>query len=247
MGSTFSSAFDNIHVEFRFVGSIFSSAFDTIPTLNVELRVQHLALHLTPYTLWISSYGLDISFAFENIHLEYRAVRSTFSSAFKIIHTWNIELLVWHSALHTKTFISNIELWDRHSSLHSTPYTFWISSYGTWMNYINYLDALLYEREQKQSKMHFLTFSIQNLSEQILSCLKIGQDQCRVIIYINFKRITTQMRHSFKAIRQVALEKNVFKGFTIYEHSSHLGPVTWKKYKKKFSPPPFSRKLHLKF
>ena len=81
------------------------------------------------------------------------------------------------------------------------------------MNYINYLYALLYKREQKQPKMHFLTFSIQNLSEQILSCLKIGQDQSRVIIYINFKRITTQMLHSFKAIHQVALEKNIFSGF----------------------------------
>ena len=101
------------------------------------------------------------------------------------------------------------------------------------MNYINYLDALLYKREQKQSKMHFLMFSIQNLSEQLLSCLKIGQDQSRVISYIKFKRITTQMLHSFKAIRQVALEKNIFKGFTIYGHSSHLGPVTWKKFKKR--------------
>ena len=100
------------------------------------------------------------------------------------------------------------------------------------MNYINYLDALLYKREQKQSKMHFLMFSIQSLSEQLLSCLKIGRDQSRVISYIKFKRITTQMLHSFKAIRQVALEKNIFKGFTIYGHSSHLGPVTWKKYKK---------------
>ena len=79
------------------------------------------------------------------------------------------------------------------------------------MNYINYLDALLYKREQKQPKMHFLTFSIQNLSEQILSCLKIGQDQSRVIIYINFKRITTQILHSFKATRQVALEKNILR------------------------------------
>ena len=98
------------------------------------------------------------------------------------------------------------------------------------MNYINYLDALLYKREQKQPKMHFLTFSIQNLSEQLLSCLKIGQDQSRDISYINFKRITIQMLHSFMAIRQVAQEKNIFKSFTIYGHSSHLGPVTWKKF-----------------
>ena len=78
------------------------------------------------------------------------------------------------------------------------------------MTYINYLDALLYKREQKQSEMHFLTFSIQNLSKKFLCCLQIGQDQFRVIIYINFKRITTQMLYSFKAIRQVALEKNIF-------------------------------------
>ena len=57
-------------------------------------------------------------------------MRSTFSSAFKIIHTLNIELWVRHSALHSKTYILNIELWVQHSALHSKLYTFWISSYG---------------------------------------------------------------------------------------------------------------------
>ena len=50
------------------------------------------------------------------------------------------------------------------------------------MNYLNYLDALLYKWEQKQPKMHFLTFSIQNLSEQLLSCLKIGQDHLGTLV-----------------------------------------------------------------
>ena len=74
--------------------------------------------------------GSTFSSAFENIRLEYRAVRSTFSSAFKIKHTLNIELWVRHSALHSKTYILNIELWDRRSALHSKYYTLWISSYG---------------------------------------------------------------------------------------------------------------------
>ena len=53
--------------------------------------------------------GSIFSSAFENIHREYRAVRSTFSSAFKIIHNLNIELWVRHSGLHSKTYILNIE------------------------------------------------------------------------------------------------------------------------------------------
>ena len=84
--------------------------------------------------------GSTFSSAFENIHLEYRVVSSTFSSAFKIINTMNIELWVRHWALHSKTYILNIEListfsstfkiihtlnfelWVRHSALHSKTY-----------------------------------------------------------------------------------------------------------------------------
>ena len=132
MGSTFSSAFENIRLEYRAVRSTFSSAFKIKHTLNIELWVRHSALHSKTYILNILSscefniqlciqnkthfeyraMGSTFSSAFENIHLhlEYRAVRSTFSSAFKIKHTLNIELWVRHSALHSKTYILNIEL-----------------------------------------------------------------------------------------------------------------------------------------
>ena len=129
MGSTFSSAFENIHLEYRAVRSAFSSAFKIKHILNIELWVRHSALHSKTYILNISSCEIDVqlciqnntnfeyramgstySSAFENIHLEYRAVSSTFSSAFKIKHTLNIELWVRHSALHWKTYILNIEL-----------------------------------------------------------------------------------------------------------------------------------------
>ena len=53
--------------------------------------------------------GSTFSSAFENIHLEYQAVSSTFSSAFKIKHTLNVELWIRHSALHSKTYILNID------------------------------------------------------------------------------------------------------------------------------------------
>ena len=131
MGSTFSSAFENIHLEYRAVSSIFSSTFNTKHTLNIEPWVRHLALHT------------------KNTNLEYRAVGSIFNSAFNTIHTLNIALLVHNSVLHSKTIQNfNIELWARHSALHSkiiilnivlsdrystlysTPYTLRISSYG---------------------------------------------------------------------------------------------------------------------
>ena len=92
MGSTFSSAFENIHLEYRAVSSTFSFAYKT------KTQFEYRAM------------GSTFSSAFENIHLEYRAVSSTFSSAFKIKHTLNIELWVRHSALHSKTYILNIEL-----------------------------------------------------------------------------------------------------------------------------------------
>ena len=58
------------------------------------------------HSLRISSYEIDIQLCIQLIIRgikEYRAVRSTFSSAFKIKHTLNIELWVRHSALHSKS------------------------------------------------------------------------------------------------------------------------------------------------
>ena len=51
---------------------------------------------------------------------------SILSSALNTKHTLNIELWVRHSALHSKIFISNNELWHWHSALHSTTYKLWI-------------------------------------------------------------------------------------------------------------------------
>ena len=100
MGSTFSSAFENIHHEYRAVRSTFSSAFKIKHPLNIELWVRHSALH-SKHTSWISSCEFNIQLCIQNkthfeyramgstfscirnIRLEYRAVRSTFSSAFK--------------------------------------------------------------------------------------------------------------------------------------------------------------------
>ena len=128
MGSTFSSAFENIHLKYRAVSSTFSSAFKIKHTLNIELWVRHSALHSKTYILNIEcefniqlciqnnthfeyrAMGSTFSSAFENTHLEYQAVSSTFIIAFKIKHNLNIELWVRHSALHSKTYILNIEL-----------------------------------------------------------------------------------------------------------------------------------------
>ena len=63
MGPTFSSVFENIHLEHGAVGSIFSSAFGTIQP-------------------GIASYGFDIQlYIQQHTHFEYRPMGSTFSSA----------------------------------------------------------------------------------------------------------------------------------------------------------------------
>ena len=66
--------------------------------LNIELLHQHSTLHSKPKTLWMSSYGFDFHLCIHK-YLGHRAIRSTFRSAFKTIHTLIIELWVRHSAL----------------------------------------------------------------------------------------------------------------------------------------------------
>ena len=100
--------------EYRALRSLFSSTFNTIHTLNVELWDQHSALHSITICLEYRTMGSTFSSAFENTHLEYRAVGSIFSSEFKIIHSLNIELWVRHSALHSK----NIHI--EHRAMRST-------------------------------------------------------------------------------------------------------------------------------
>ena len=112
MGLTFSSAFENIHIEHQAMVSTFSSAFNTIHTLIIELWDRHSALHSKTYILnIISSCEMDVqlciqnntqfkyramgstfSSPYENIHPEYRAMRSTFSSTLNAIQTLNVEL-----------------------------------------------------------------------------------------------------------------------------------------------------------
>ena len=97
------------------MGSAFSSAFENIlpeyravgSTFNNKL-----SLNIELFFFWSL-----FSTAFENVHLEYRAVQSIFRYAFKIIHNFHIELWVRHSALHSEIFILNIDLRDRRSVL----------------------------------------------------------------------------------------------------------------------------------
>ena len=107
MRSTFSSAFENIRLEFQAAGAIFSSAFTSIHTLNIEIKDRRSVLPSTPNTLEYPAMGWTFSSAFENIHLEYRAVNSIFSSAFKTKQSLYCELWDRHSSLHSKTLILN--------------------------------------------------------------------------------------------------------------------------------------------
>ena len=110
VGSTFSSAFGNIGLQYGAMRPIFSSAFNTINTLNIELWDRHYALksktfilkielcdrystlHSKPYTLWISCYGIDIQlFIWNKYQFVHWGMRSTLSSAFNTIHISNIE------------------------------------------------------------------------------------------------------------------------------------------------------------
>ena len=130
MGSIFSSAFENIYLEYRAVSLTFSSAFkikhtfknelwdrhsalhSKIFVLNFKLRERHSAMHSPAYTLWISRYKIDAQFCIQHqTHLN--------------IQPWDRIL-----ALHSKTYILNIELWIRYSALHSKPNNLWIASYG---------------------------------------------------------------------------------------------------------------------
>ena len=88
MGSTFISAFENIHPEYRAMKSTFSSAFNTKHTLTVELLVQHSTCIL----------NIELCDRYSALH----------SKSYTIL---NIELMVRHSALHSELFILNIELW----------------------------------------------------------------------------------------------------------------------------------------
>ena len=130
MGSTLSSAFENIYLEYRAVSSSFSSAFKTKHTfknelwdrhsalhskifvLNFKLQKRYLALHSPAYTLWISRYKIDAQVC--------------------IPHQTHLNIQLWDRLLdlHSKTFILNIELRIRYSALHSKPNNLWIASYG---------------------------------------------------------------------------------------------------------------------
>ena len=130
--STFSCAFVNIHLDHRAEGSAFSSAFNNIHNLNIELWVLHAALHSKIF-IFNRAMGSTFSSAFNNIHialpafvnihLEYRALESIYSSAFKTKHTLNIELWVRHAALYSKNFISNIEVFSTISCIFNTALT----------------------------------------------------------------------------------------------------------------------------
>ena len=153
MGSTFSSTFESIHLEYQAMGSTFSSAFENI-------RIEHRAMRSTfssafnPYTLWISSYGFEIQlcirkhsiwisnsriniqfFIQNHKHFKYRAMGSTFRPAFENIHPeYQVMKSTFSSAFNTIHTLT-VELWVQHSTfilnIELCDRTqFWISSCG---------------------------------------------------------------------------------------------------------------------
>ena len=85
--------------------------------------------------------------------------------------------------------------------------------------------ALLYFCTGKLN-MLFQLFSFKSIIDQIWPCHKVGQGRPRVIIYINFYKESPRCYiPSFKAIRQVALEKNFF--FCFYHIHVWAWPPSW--------------------
>ena len=121
MGSTFSSAFENIHLEYRAVRSTFSSAFKIIHNLKIEVwfDIQLCIRNNTQFECRATR--SKFSSIFENIHPEYRAMRSTFSFAYNNIHIFECPAV-------SSTFRSAFK-----------TITLWIFSYG--------LDIQLYIRK----------------------------------------------------------------------------------------------------
>ena len=80
--------------------------------LNIDLWDQHSTPRSAPFTLCVSSYGFDIQLCIRKHSSEYRAVGWTFISAFNTMLN-KCRLRDRHSALHSKIFILNIELYCR--------------------------------------------------------------------------------------------------------------------------------------
>ena len=137
MGSTLSSAFENVYLEYRAVSSTFSSALKTKHTFKTSYQID-IQLCIRNIRLEFQAAGAIFSSAFTSIRtlnieiedrrsvlhstpntLEYPSMGSTFSSKFKKIHLeYRAVNLIFSSAFKTKQYLK-CELWDRHSSLHS--------------------------------------------------------------------------------------------------------------------------------
>ena len=130
MDSKFISAFENIHFEYRAVTLVFGSTFNNIfifestfsSTASSAFENVHLqnglwnrcsALYQYSTHFEFRAMGQAVSFLLKN-QFYLQAAGSAFRSVLNIIHTLKIEIWDQHSPLHSKTFILNIELWNRY-------------------------------------------------------------------------------------------------------------------------------------
>ena len=97
-------------------------------------------------------------------------------------------------------------------------------------------------------KIHcFSFFPYKSIRDQIWPCHKIGQDQPRVIIWINLVVLEHPMLHNkFQGHQPLGSgEEDFLRFFIINRHGGHLGHVTWTVWTNFRSPIP--RRLHMKF
>ena len=78
-------------------------------------------------------------------------------------------------------------------------------------------------------KIHCFTFlPYKSRRVQTWRCRKIGQDQPRVIIWINLVELEYPMLHTkFQGHQRFGSRRRIFKVFTIYGHGGHICHVTW--------------------
>ena len=98
--------------------------------------------------------------------------------------------------------------------------------------------------------MTFQQFSpFKRIGDQIQHCRKIGQDQPRVIIYINFVELESPILHVKSQDHRTSgsgeKHYSTIIGFNIYGHDGHFVHVTWTVYIRFCSS--FPGKLHMKF
>ena len=116
----------------------------------------------------------------------------------------------------------------------------WYSN-GSCTHLVEWLYEFLYHRLQKflKNPLCYL-FPIWKQRDQFWPCHKIGQEQPRVIILINF--VVYQLSRSSAVWFQ---RRRFFKIFNIYGHGGHIDYVTWTIWTNFHSTIPW--RLHMKF